>query len=43
MNPERLPLFCGIALAERIESVEAELIARASEAATAAGQTRRAS
>src|SRR5512132_603916 len=33
MNPERLPLFCGIALAERIESVEAELIARASEAA----------
>jgi hypothetical protein len=28
-----LPLFCDTALAERIERVEAELIARASEAA----------
>lgn len=33
MNPERLPLFCDSALAERIERVEADLIARASEAA----------
>jgi GNAT superfamily N-acetyltransferase len=33
MNPDRLPLFCDTALAERIESVEAELIAKASEAA----------
>jgi ribosomal protein S18 acetylase RimI-like enzyme len=33
MNRDRLPLFCDTALAERIERVEAELIARASEAA----------
>jgi hypothetical protein len=33
MNRDRLPLFCDTALAERIESVEAELIAKASEAA----------
>jgi ribosomal protein S18 acetylase RimI-like enzyme len=33
MNFRRLPLFCDIALAERIELVEAELVARASEAA----------
>jgi hypothetical protein len=33
MSPDRLPLFCDTALAERIERVEAELIARASEAA----------
>jgi ribosomal protein S18 acetylase RimI-like enzyme len=33
MNPDRAPLFCDTALAGRIERVEAELIARASEAA----------
>jgi hypothetical protein len=33
MNPGRLPLFCDAALAERIEGVEVELLARASEAA----------
>src|SRR5438132_1611580 len=33
MNPYRLPLFCDTAMAERIERVEAELIASASEAA----------
>jgi GNAT superfamily N-acetyltransferase len=33
MNAGRLPLFCDIALAERIERVEAQLIAKASEAA----------
>jgi GNAT superfamily N-acetyltransferase len=33
MSPERSPVFCDAALAERIERVEADLIARASEAA----------
>jgi GNAT superfamily N-acetyltransferase len=33
MNADRLPLFCDTTLAERIERVESELIARASEAA----------
>ncbi len=33
MNAGRLPLFCGTALAERIERAEAQLIANASEAA----------
>jgi hypothetical protein len=33
MNPERVPLFCDTDLAERIERVETDLIARASEAA----------
>jgi hypothetical protein len=33
MSFGRLPLFCATALAERIERVEAELIARASRAA----------
>jgi GNAT superfamily N-acetyltransferase len=33
MNAGRLPLFCDIALAERIERVEAQLIAKAGEAA----------
>jgi len=33
MTAARSPLFCDIALAKRIERVEAELIARASEAA----------
>src|SRR6266545_1768695 len=33
MDRDRLPVFCDTALAERIECVEAELIARASEAA----------
>ena len=33
MGAHRVPLFCGTALAERIERVEAQLIARASEAA----------
>lgn len=33
MNAGRLPLFCDTALAERIERVEAQLIARGSEAA----------
>jgi GNAT superfamily N-acetyltransferase len=33
MNADRLPLFCDTALAERIERVEAQLIAKASEAA----------
>lgn len=33
MNADRSPLFCDTALAERIERVEAELIARASDAA----------
>jgi len=32
VNPDRLPLFCDTALAERIERVEAELIAKASQA-----------
>ena len=35
MTGERLPLFCDIELAVRIERAEAELIARSSEAATA--------
>ena len=30
---DRLPLFCSTALAERIERVEAQLIAKGSEAA----------
>ena len=33
MSAGRLPLFCDIALAARIERVEAQLIAKASEAA----------
>ena len=33
MNAGRLPLFCGTALAERIERAEAQLIAKASQAA----------
>jgi len=33
MDAERLPLFCGTDLAERIERVEAQLIAKGSEAA----------
>ena len=33
MNAGRLPLFCDVALASRIERVEAQLIAKASEAA----------
>ena len=33
MNPDRLPLFCDTALAKRIERVEAEFIATATEAA----------
>ena len=33
MNADRIPLFCDTALAERIERVEAELIAKASDAA----------
>ena len=33
MNAERTPLFCDAALAERIERVDAQLVARASEAA----------
>jgi hypothetical protein len=33
MSLERSPVFCDAALAERIERVEADLIARASEAA----------
>jgi GNAT superfamily N-acetyltransferase len=33
MSPDRLPVFCDIALAKRIERVEADLIARASGAA----------
>jgi len=33
MNPDRLPLFCDTALADRIERVEAQLIARAGAAA----------
>jgi ribosomal protein S18 acetylase RimI-like enzyme len=33
MNAGRLPLFCDTALAERIERVEAQLVARSSEAA----------
>src|ERR1700686_4623532 len=33
MNASRVPLFCDGALAERIERVEAQLIATASEAA----------
>ena len=33
MNDDRIPLFCDIDLAERIERVEAQLIAEASEAA----------
>jgi GNAT superfamily N-acetyltransferase len=33
MSPERSPVFCDTALAERIERVEADLIAKASEAA----------
>ena len=33
MNAARLPLFCDTALAERIERAEAQLIAKASEAA----------
>jgi GNAT superfamily N-acetyltransferase len=31
MNADRLPLFCDIALAERIERVEAQLVAKGSE------------
>jgi GNAT superfamily N-acetyltransferase len=37
MNASRLPLFCDTALAARIERVEAELIARSSEAAQRRG------
>lgn len=37
MNPGRLPLFCGTGLAERIERVEAQFIATASEAARRRG------
>src|SRR6476660_3644094 len=33
MRPDRLPLFCDTAMAERIARVEAELIASASDAA----------
>lgn len=33
MNAGRLPLFCDTALAERIERVEAQLVAQSSEAA----------
>jgi len=33
VNAGRLPLFCGTALAERIERAEAQLIAKASQAA----------
>lgn len=33
MYADRLPLFCGTALAERIERVEAQLVAKGSEAA----------
>ena len=33
MNAGRLPLFCDTALAERIERVEAQLVAKGSEAA----------
>jgi hypothetical protein len=33
MNGNRLPLFCDIALAERIERAKAQLIAKATEAA----------
>lgn len=33
MNADRLPLFCDTALAERIERVEAQLVAKGSEAA----------
>jgi GNAT superfamily N-acetyltransferase len=33
MNPGRWPLFCGTALAERVERAEAELVIRACEAA----------
>ena len=33
MNADRVPLFCDTALAERIERVEAQLIAKANEAA----------
>src|SRR5437764_13607855 len=33
MNADRSPLFCDTALAERVERVEADLIARVSEAA----------
>ena len=43
MTFDRSSLFCDTALAERIERLEAELVARASEAAHRAGQTRRAS
>jgi hypothetical protein len=32
MSSERVPLFCDTALAERIEQVEAQLVAKASEA-----------
>ena len=37
MNAGRLPLFCDAALASRIERVEAQLIAKASEAARRRG------
>jgi hypothetical protein len=40
MSLGRLPFFCDAALAERIERVEAELIAMASEAAYAAPRRR---
>lgn len=32
IGAERLPLFCGTALAERIERVEVQLVAKGSEA-----------
>ena len=37
MNAGRFPLFCDTALAERIERVEAQLIAKSSEAARRRG------
>jgi hypothetical protein len=37
MNAGRSPLFCDAALAERIERAEAQLVARASEAARSRG------
>lgn len=43
MTLDRLPLFCGTVLAERIERVEAQLIAEAVRSPAIAAQTRRAS
>ena len=39
MNTSRSPLFCDAALAERIERVETQLIARGSEASHRRGDT----